>query len=160
MKHLHSTLLALILTGCPILAEALPNGKIMGHRWLLSAIKSNRPPSGYLDLNNCELAKNISDLPADRRTYRISFTDNFAYNPEDGSVSTIMNILYQQTRNLGGTPVLMSRPATIILTSKPQTEHISYQVVMTHNAKTMMQLYQCSWDKAVFLWKPRGSLFN
>ncbi|WP_152558566.1 hypothetical protein [Endozoicomonas numazuensis] len=151
------TILAILM---PVVAQALPNSKIMGHRWLLSAVKSNRAPTGYLDLNNCKLSKNISDLPADNRTYRISFNENFSYDPDDGSITTIMNILYQQTRNLGGTPVLMSRPATIILTSKPQRESITYQVVMTHNEKTMMQLYECPWDKAVFLWKPKGSLFN
>ncbi|WP_153764503.1 hypothetical protein [Endozoicomonas sp. OPT23] len=143
----------------PETAVSVPNSKIMGHRWLVSAIKNNRSPSGYLDLKNCKLDKNISDLPPDRRTYRISFDDNFAYDPENGNLSTIMNILYQQTKELGGTPILMSRPATIILTSKPATDFISYQIVMTHNEKTMMQLYKCSWDKAVFLWKPQLARF-
>ncbi len=162
MKGLPSSIIIVVLVSLLLLPEtafSIPNSKIMGHRWLVSAIKNNRAPSGYLDLKNCKLDKNISDLPPDRRTYRISFEQNYAYDPENGSLSTIMNILYQQTRELGGTPILMSRPATIILTSKPATDFISYQIVMTHNEKTMMQLYKCSWDRAVFLWKPQLSKF-
>ncbi|WP_257280081.1 MULTISPECIES: hypothetical protein [unclassified Endozoicomonas] len=152
------TLLAVTL---PVTTLALPNAKIMGHRWLLSAIKSNRPPSGYLTLDNCKISKNIGDLPVDKRTYRVSFNENFSYDPASGSISTIMNRLYQQTLNLGGTPVLISKPATIILTSRPQRESVTYQIVITHNERTMMQLYECPWSKAVYLWKPeRGSLFN
>ncbi|WP_252176915.1 hypothetical protein [Endozoicomonas sp. 4G] len=152
--------MALVAMVLPINTQALPNAKIKGHRWLLSAVKNNRPPSGYVDLSECQLSRNISDLPADKRTYRVSFNENFSYDPADGSILTIMNMLYQRTHNLGGTPVLMSRPATVILTSKPQRESITYQIVMTHNEKTMMQLYECPWDKAVFLWKPRARLFN
>lgn len=144
----------------PVTTQAFPNAKITSHRWLLSAVKSNRLPSGYVDLSQCKLSKNISDLSADQRTYRVSFNENFSYDPKDGSILTIMSTLYQRTHNLGGTPVLMSRPATVILTSKPHSESITYQVIMTHNEKTMMQLYECPWDKAVFLWKPRARLFN
>lgn len=151
------TLLALTLS---VTTQALPNAKIMGHRWLLSALQSNRPPSGYVDLSQCKLSRNISDLNADKRTYRVSFNENFSYDPGDGSITTITNRLYQKTHNLGGTPVLMSRPATVVLTSKPQREFITYQIIMTHNEKTMMQLYECPWDKAVFLWKSRRTLFN
>ncbi|WOG26612.1 hypothetical protein [Endozoicomonas sp. 8E] len=151
------TLMAMAL---PVTTLALPNAKITGHRWLLSAIKSNRPPSGYLDLNNCSISKNIGDLPADKRTYRVSFAENFSYDPEDGSISTIMSRLYQQTLNLGETPVLISRPATVILTSRPQRESVTYQIVVSHNERTLMQLYECPWSTAVYLWKPKGTLFD
>ena len=137
----------------PLTAQSIPNSRVMGYRWLLSAIKNNQPPSGYLDLGKCSMTKNISDMQADRRTYRISFTDNFSFNPDNGEIVTIMNILYQQTKDLNGTPVLMSRPATTILSGKPQGKFLNYQIVMNYDGKTLMQLYQCPWDKAVFLWR-------
>ena len=147
------TVLFSLLVLVPLTAQSIPNSRVMGYRWLLSAIKNNHPPSGYLDLDKCRMTKNISDMQADRRTYRIKFTDNFSFNPETGEIVTIMNILYQQTKDLNGTPVLMSRPATTILSGKPQTNFLNYQIVMNLEGKTLMQLYQCPWDKAVFLWR-------
>ena len=137
----------------PLTAQSIPNSRVMGYRWLLSAIKNNHPPSGYLDLDKCNMTKNISDMQADRRTYRIKFTDNFSFNPDTGEIVTIMNILYQQTKDLNGTPVLMSRPATTILSGMPKNNFLNYQIVMNLEGKTLMQLYQCPWDKAVFLWR-------
>lgn len=146
-------LLFSLLVLVPLTAQSLPNSRVMGYRWLLSAIKNNHPPSGYLDLDKCSMTKNISDMQADRRTYRIRFTDNFSFNPDTGEIVTIMNILYQQTKDLNGTPVLMSRPATTILSGMPGNNFLNYQIVMNLEGKTLMQLYQCPWDEAVFLWR-------
>lgn len=101
MKRSNLTLtLTLVLLMLPASGYGIPNGKIMGYKWLLSALKNNHPPTGYLDLNNCKMIKNISDLPTDRRTYRISFKENYSYDPDNGNITTIMNILYQQTKEL------------------------------------------------------------
>lgn len=154
LKWILTTLLiAAPLVVAPLTANSSPDTRIMGYRWLLSSIKNNQPPSGYLDLEKCTLSKNISDMQADTRTYRIKFTENFSYNPDNGEIVTIMNILYQQTKDLNGTPILMSRPATTILSGKPKMKYLNYQIVMNLEGKTLMQLYQCPWDTAVFLWR-------
>ncbi|MGI9277922.1 MAG: hypothetical protein ACR2PT_24135 [Endozoicomonas sp.] len=137
----------------PVIAQGLPDGRVHGHRFLLAAMKNNYPPTGYLDLNNCRMTKNISDMPADRRTYRVSFMNNYSYDPDSGEITTLMDIMYHRTKEMGSTPVLMSRPATTILTAKPKTEFMTYQIVMTLNGKTMMQLYHCPWEGSVYLWK-------
>lgn len=148
-KGLTLSLLLMSLT-----VHAIPDTRVLGYRWLLSAIKNNHQLSGYIDLANCKLTKNISDdMQADRRTYRIRYDDNFSYNPDTGEIVTITNILYQQTRDLNGTLVLTSRPATTILSGKPQTDYLNYQIVMTLDGKTFMQLYQCPWEKSVYLWR-------
>ena len=142
-----------VLTLLPLTAQSIPGSRIKGYPWLLSAIRNNHLPNGYLDLAKCRLTKNISDMKADRRTYGIKFTDNFSFNPDSGEIITIMNILYLQTKDLNGTPVLMNRPATTILSGKPKNDFLNYQIVMSFEGKTLMQLYQCPWDKAVFLWR-------
>ena len=142
-----------VLTLLPLTAQSIPGSRINGYPWLLSAIRNNHLPNGYLDLAKCRLTKNISDMPADRRTYGVKFTDNFSFNPDSGEIITIMNILYLQTKDLNGTPVLMNRPATTILSGKPKNDFLNYQIVMSFEGKTLMQLYQCPWDKAVFLWR-------
>ena len=152
-KELLNKGLVLALLLLPLTVFAIPDSRVLGYRWLLSAINNNHPPSGYINLANCSLIKNISDMQADRRTYRIRYEDNFSYNPDTGEIVTITNILYQQTRDLNGTPVLMSRPATTILSGKPQTDYLNYQIVMNLDGKTLMQLYQCPWEQSVYLWR-------
>ena len=144
-------MLSLILM--PLNTFAIPDSRVLGYQGLLSAIQNNHPPSGYIDLANCKLTKNVSDMQADRRTYRVRYDDNFTFNPDNGEIITITNILYQQTRDLNGTPILMSRPATIIISGKPQTNYLNYQIVMSLEGKTLMQLYECPWEKAVYLWR-------
>ena len=142
----------LFLSLYSVTTHALPDDRVHSYRFLLVAMKNNHPPTGYLDLNKCQMTKNISDMPADRRTYRISFMDNYSFDPDSGEITTLMDIMYYRTKEVAGTPILMSRPATTILTAKPKTEFMTYQIVMTLNGKTMMQLYHCPWEGAVHLW--------
>ncbi len=147
-----------LIIATPVLANintefTRDSSRIVGHERLQQAIRYNSPPSGYVDLSHCETVKNIGDMPSDNKTYRISFDDNFTFNPDTGDLSTVIEVAMQQTQMLGNTPILVSLPVTTIISSAPKSPYLRYQVVMSDHERTNMRLYMCPWESAVYLWK-------
>lgn len=134
-------------------ANAVDASRILGHSRLQEAIRYNQPPSGYIDLSYCDTVKSIGDLPVDRKTYRLSFDDNFAFNPDSGELSTVIETSMLQTQMLGNTPILASMPVIAIVSSAPKSPYLRYQIVSSSNQRTSMRLYMCDWKKAVYLWR-------
>ena len=127
--------------------------RVIGHTPLQQAIRYNTPPSGYIDLSYCDPVKSIGDLPLDRKTYRLSFEENFTFNPDNGELTTVVETPIVQTRMAGREPVLSSLPATVIISSVPKSPYLRYQISLTQGERTSMRTYMCDWEKAVYLWK-------
>ena len=147
--------LLILLTLWPLGLTANPadTSRIIGHSRLQQAIRYNTPPSGYIDLSYCESVKNIGDMPVDRKTYRLSFSDNFVFNPENGELSTVINTSMLQTQMLGNTPIMATLPVTAVVSSTPKSPYLRYQVVMSSHQRTSMRTYMCNWERAVYLWR-------
>ncbi len=151
MKHL----LFLLLTIIPVelLANAVDASRILNHSRLQQAVRFNTPPSGYIDLSYCDSVKNVGNLPVDRKTYRLSYDDNFAFNPETGELSTISERHLLESRNVGKATVLATNPVTVIVSSSPNSPYLKYQVMASSHQRTNVRIYLCDWKKAVYLWR-------
>lgn len=151
MKRLF--LYCLIMISIPLPASTMDDSRIIGHASLQQAVRFNNPPSGYIDLSYCDSVKNIGDIPLDRQTYRVSFDDNFIFNPDNGELTTIFETTMLQTRMIGRTAVQSSLPATVIISSVPKSPYLRYQVTLSGSESTSMRTYMCDWKKAVYLWQ-------
>ena len=150
MRHF---LFLLIVLPLELAANAVDANRVLGHDRLQQAIRFNQPPSGYIDLSYCDSVKNIGDMAVDRKTYRLSFDDNFVFDPDSGELSTVLETSMLQTQMLGNTPVLAKLPVTAIVSSAPKSPYLKYQVMMSSNQRTSMRMYMCDWKKAVYLWR-------
>ncbi|OED44367.1 hypothetical protein ACH42_07720 [Endozoicomonas sp. (ex Bugula neritina AB1)] len=146
-------LFLLIILPLEVVANAVDATRIIGHNRLQQAIRFNTPPSGYIDLSYCESVKSIGNIDIDRKTYRLSFADNFTFNPDTGELSTIIETAMLHTKMIGKTPILAKIPITAIVSSAPQSPYLRYQIVSSSNQRTSMRMYMCGWDKAVYLWR-------
>ena len=143
----------LLLISAPLIANTQDASRVIGHNPLQQAVRYNNPPSGYIDLSYCDSVKSIGDMPLDRKTYRLSFNDNFIFNPDNGELTTVVETSVLQTQMVGRAAVLSSLPATAIISSVPKSPYLRYQVTLTQGERTSMRTYMCDWEKAVYLWK-------
>ena len=151
MKRLF--LYCLLLIPASLTAKTMDVSRVLGHTLLQQAVRYNNPPSGYIDLSYCDSVKSIGDMPLDRKTYRLSFADNFIFNPDNGELTTIVKTSVLQTQMVGSAAVLSSLPATAIVSSVPKSPYLRYQITLTQGERTSMRTYMCDWEKAVYLWK-------
>ena len=143
----------LLLISAPLTASTMEPSRVIGHTALQQAVRYNTPPSGYIDLSYCDSVRSIGNIPLDRKTYRLSFADNFSFDPDNGELITVIETPVLQTRMIGQAAVFASLPATVIISSVPKSPYLRYQVSLTQGERTSMRTYMCDWQKAVYLWK-------
>lgn len=145
--------LSSVLLASTLQANTAESSRVVGHHELQQAIRFNTPPSGYIDLSYCDSVKSVGNMPLDRKTYRLSFDENFSFNPDNGELSTVIDTPVLQSLTVGRTTVLSSISAKAIISSVPKSPYLRYQIYTSENNRTDMRTYMCDWKKAVYLWK-------
>lgn len=149
-QRIHCILLLLAGLTAPALKASQ---QVSSHSQLQDALKANQPPSGYIDLNRCSTAASIGNLPEDRQTYRLSFSDQFSFNLQSRIITSVGDTLMNNSQMVEGIPVLVKVPATVFVSSAPDNNFLRYQISIQHEQNTWIKVYHCPWNTAVFLWR-------
>ena len=142
-------LISLLFLVLPIQASV----RIENHDQLQDALRDNQPPSGYIDLNQCKTHVVVGDVPEDLQVYRLSFEDNFSFNMTSKIITSVFDTVLNNSQVVKTVPVLVKVPATIFVTSSARQNYIRYQITLHSEQESLIRVYHCPWDQALYLWK-------
>ncbi|MDP0562873.1 MAG: hypothetical protein QS721_11330 [Candidatus Endonucleobacter sp. (ex Gigantidas childressi)] len=127
--------------------------EVTNHEELQSALRDNRPPSGYIDLSTCVTELIIGNMPVDDQTYRLSFKDHFSFNLKSKTITSVFDTVLNHSRKIQQKPVFTKVPATVFVSSFPQNDYLRYQITINDKDDDLIRVYHCPWKKSVHLWR-------
>ena len=147
MKYQSVLLSLLLLMSSPSFAQQM----VKDYKKLKSALDTNHPPAGHIDLNYCSVKERLGGTPHEQWIYSISF-DHFAINHQNGMITTTQS---SDVLRAHKADKLVLGKLFVTFSTWPDAELANYQVIiMDYDGELLVKrLYECPWATAVHLWR-------
>lgn len=126
--------------------------QITNHEKLAAALAVNDLPSGFVNLEHCQVMKRIGSTRYEKWSFSVTFKEHYGINNRKGEIkaSHATELMLEEK---DGSPLL--RRLYNNFTSKSGEENVEFVVAVTDiNGKVLLKRnYFCPWSKAVYLWR-------